>query len=54
MVEITALRLQIINLLKPVLTGTKMTPETFDGIVKEVTIRKRGSALKVLKDFQKG
>jgi hypothetical protein len=54
MVEITALRLQIINLLKPVLTGTKMTPETFDAIVQEVRIRKRGCALDVLKDYEQG
>jgi hypothetical protein len=31
-----------------------MTPETFDAIVKEGTIRKRGSALEVLKDYEKG
>jgi hypothetical protein len=54
MVEITALRLQIINLLKPVLTGTKITPETFDAIVQEVRIRKRGCALDVLKDYEQG
>jgi hypothetical protein len=54
MVEITALRLQIINLLKPVLTGIKMTPDCFDGIVKEVKLRKRGLALEVLEDYEKG
>jgi len=54
MVEITALRLQIINLLKPVLTGIKMTTDCFDGIVKEVKLRKRGLALEVLEDYEKG
>jgi hypothetical protein len=53
-VEITALPLQIINLLKLVLTGTKMIPEAFDAIVKEVRIRKRDSGLEVLKDYEKG
>jgi hypothetical protein len=52
MVEITALRLQIINLLKPVLTGIKMTPETFDAIVSEVRKRKAGSAADVLHDYE--
>jgi hypothetical protein len=49
MIEITAIRLQIVNLLKPLLTGTKMTPETFDAIIQEVKVRKRGSALDILK-----
>ena len=54
LIEITAIRLQIVNLLKPVITGTKMTPETFDAIVQEVRIRKRGCALDVLKDYEQG
>jgi hypothetical protein len=54
MIEITAIRLQIVNLLKPLLTGTKMTPETFDAIIQEVKVRKRGSALDILKDYEQG
>ena len=42
------------NLLKPVLTGIKVTPDTFDAIVKEVKLRKRGLALEVLEDYEKG
>jgi hypothetical protein len=54
MIEITAIRLQIVNLLKPFLTGTKMTPETFDAIIKEVKNRKRGLAFEVLEEYEKG
>jgi hypothetical protein len=35
LVEIAALRLQMMNLLKPVLAGKPMTPETFDAIMRE-------------------
>jgi hypothetical protein len=52
-IEITALWLQIINLLSRS-NRNKMTPESFDAIVQEVRIRKRGSALDVLKDYEQG
>jgi len=54
MIEITAIRLQIVNLLKPVLTGIKVTPEVFDGVIKEVKNRKRGLALEILEEYEKG
>jgi hypothetical protein len=54
LIEITAIRLQIVNLLKPVLTGIKVTPEVFDGVIKEVKNRKRGLALEILEEHEKG
>jgi hypothetical protein len=54
LIEITAIRLQIVNLLKPVLTGIKVTPEVFDGVIKEVKNRKRGLALEILEEYEKG
>jgi hypothetical protein len=54
MIEITAIRLQIMNLLKPVLTGIKVTPDVFEAIIKEVKNRKRGLALEVLEDYEQG
>jgi hypothetical protein len=54
LIEITAIRLQIMNLLKPVLTGIKVTPEVFDGVIKEVKNRKRGLALEILEEYEKG
>ncbi len=53
-VEITVLRLQIINLLKPVLTGDKMTSETFNAIVSEVRKHKAGFAPDALRDDEAG
>ena len=48
LIEITAIRLQIVNLLKPLLTGIKATPEAFDAIIQEVRTPERGCALDVL------
>lgn len=53
LIEITAIRLQIVNLLKPVLTGIKVTPEVFEGVIKEVKNRKRGLALEILEEYEK-
>jgi hypothetical protein len=54
MIEITAIRLQLMNLLRPVLTGIKVTPDVFEAIIKEVKNRKRGLALEILEDYEKG
>lgn len=54
LIEITAIRLQIMNILRPVLTGIKVTPEVFEGIIKEVKNRKRGLALEILEECEKG
>jgi hypothetical protein len=53
LIEITAIRLQIVNMLRPVLTGIKVTPEVFDGVIREVKNRKRGLALEVLEEFSR-
>jgi hypothetical protein len=54
LIEITAIRLQIMNLLKAVLTGIKVTPEVFDSVIKEVKNRKRALALEILEVYEKG
>jgi hypothetical protein len=54
LIEITAIRLQIMNLLRPVLTGIKVTPEVFDSVIKEVKNRKRALALEILEEYEKG
>jgi hypothetical protein len=43
--EIVGIRLMLTNLLKPLTTGLKITPEVFDGIMVEV--KKRKTALAV-------
>ncbi|HLI76805.1 MAG TPA: hypothetical protein VKV02_07660 [Acidobacteriaceae bacterium] len=52
LVEIAALRLQLMNLLKPVLAGKPMMPESFDAIMRETKGHKRRVALEVLRDYQ--
>jgi hypothetical protein len=53
LVEILGLRLMLTNLLKPLTTGQKITPETFDGIIAEVKKHKRGLAIKTRTDLEK-
>jgi len=43
--EIVGLRLMLTNVLKPLATGQKITPEVFDGIMTEVKKRKRAVAI---------
>ena len=43
--EIVGLRLMLTNVLKPLATGQKITPEVFDGIMTEVKKRKRAVAV---------
>ena len=52
LVEIIGLRLILTNLLKPLTTGQKITPETFDGIIAEVKKHKRGLAIKTRTDLE--
>ena len=40
--EIVGIRLMLTNLLKPLATGQKLTPEVFDGIMAEVKKREEG------------
>jgi hypothetical protein len=41
--EIVGLRLLLTNILKPPMTGQKITPEVFDGILAEVKKRKKAA-----------
>ena len=52
MVEITACRLLLVNLLGPLAKGQAMTSEVFDGIVDMVKRQKARVALDRLKDHQ--
>ena len=52
MVEITACRLLLVNLLGPLTKGQVMTPEVFDGIVDLVKKQKRRVARDRLKDHE--
>ena len=53
LVEILGLRLMLTNLLKPLTTGQKITPEVFDGIIGEVKKHKRSLAIKTRTDLEK-
>ncbi len=53
LVEILGLRLMLTNLLKPLTTGHKITPEVFDGVITEVKKHKRGLAIKTRTDLEK-
>jgi len=53
LVEIVGLRLMLTNLLKPLTTGQKITPEVFDGIIAEVKKHKLGLAIKTRTDLEK-
>ena len=53
LVEILGLRLMLTNLLKPLATGQKITPEVFDGVIAEVKKHKRSSAIKTRTDLEK-
>jgi hypothetical protein len=48
--EITAIRLLLINLLRPVATGQPMPEKTFDGYIAEVKKRKTEAAQGIAKD----
>jgi hypothetical protein len=52
MVEITACRLLVVNLLGPLTKGQVMTPEVFDGVVDMVKRQKRRVARDRLKDHE--
>lgn len=47
LIEVIGLRLMLTNLLKPIATGQKITPESFDAIMAEVRKTKREVAIEV-------
>jgi len=51
--EIVGIRLMLTNLLKPLTTGLKITPEVFDGIMVEVKKRKAALALETKQDLER-
>ncbi len=51
--EIIGIRLMLTNLLKPLATGQKITPEVFDGIMVEVKKRKREVAVETKQDLER-
>ena len=52
LVEIIGLRLMLTNLLKPLTTGQKITPEVFDETIAEVKKHKRSLAIKTRTDLE--
>jgi hypothetical protein len=53
LIEIIGLRLMLMNLLEPVATGQKMTPETYAGIIAEVKKHKRTLAVQTQTDLER-
>ena len=51
--EIVGGRLMLTNLLKPLATGLKITPEVFDGIMVEVKKRKTALAVETKQDLER-
>ena len=51
--EIVGIRLMLTNLLKPLTTGLKITPEVFDGIMVEVKKRKTALAVETKQDRER-
>ena len=51
--EIVGIRLMLTNLLKPLATGLKITPEVFDGIMVEVKKRKTALAIETKQDLER-
>ena len=53
LIEILGLRLMLTNLLRPLATGQKITPEIFDGMIAEVKKHKRNLAVKTRTDLER-
>jgi len=51
--EIVGIRLMLMNVLKPLATGLKITPEVFDGIMVEVKKRKTALAVETKQDLER-
>jgi hypothetical protein len=51
--EIVGLRLMLMNVLKPLAAGQKITPEVFDGIMTEVKKRKRAVAVEARQEAER-
>lgn len=51
--EIVGIRLMLMNVLKPLANGQKLTPEVFDGIMVEVKKRKKAVAVEAQLDLER-
>jgi hypothetical protein len=51
--EIVGIRLMLMNVLKPLAAGQKLTPEVFDGIMTEVKKRKRAVAAEARQEAER-
>jgi hypothetical protein len=51
--EIVGLRLMLMNVLKPLAAGQKLTPEVFDGIMTEVKKRKKSVAIEARQEAER-
>ena len=51
--EIVGIRLMLTNLLKPLTTGLKITPDVFDGIIVEVKKRKTALAVETKQELER-
>ena len=51
--ELVGIRLMLMNVLKPLAAGQKLTPEVFDGIMTEVKKRKRAVAVEARQEAER-
>ena len=51
--EIVRIRLMLMNVLKPLAAGQKLTPEVFDGIMAEVKKRKKAVAVEARQEAER-
>ena len=51
--EIVGIRLMLMNVLKPIAAGQKLTPEVFDGIMTEVKKRKKAVAIEARQEAER-
>ena len=51
--EIIGIRLMLMNVLKPIAAGQKLTPEVFDGIMTEVKKRKKAVAIEARQEAER-
>ena len=51
--ELVGIRLMLMNVLKPLAAGQKLTPEVFDGIMTEVKKRKKSVAIEARQEAER-
>ena len=51
--ELVGIRLMLMNVLKPIAAGQKLTPEVFDGIMAEVKKRKKSVAIEARQEAER-